>query len=254
MNNKYALIDLEPNIDTTPGLLHGGSDIIFGWTPIEIPTGACLIKTLSGTIEGTDGAAGNNIDMYLYFARSVDGVAPSSFGTENAVTVKATTLAFRKNLLGFVNLDMSSIYDGDALRAYSVLGSRTGIGSTSSDPEFASQMLQGDLKYPSTRGYQTIWVAGYGTGTFNFGTACLLNQSAQAASVPAVQITTDGTDPRNCFAAGDILIGATGGPTMEVVSTDSATTMTVKNVSEVIDDSEELVVRTPIKLRIGLEY
>ena len=46
MNRKYALVDLEPNIDTTPGTAHGTSDILFDWTPIEIPTGACSIKTI----------------------------------------------------------------------------------------------------------------------------------------------------------------------------------------------------------------
>jgi hypothetical protein len=41
---------------------------------------------------------------------------------------------------------------------------------------------------------------------------------------------------------------------MEVVSVDSATTMTVKNVSEQIDDDEELMLRSPIKIYMGLEY
>ena len=67
MNRKYALIDLEPNIDTTPGTVHGASDIVFGWQAIEIPTGACSIKTIHGIIEGTDGAAGNTHDIDLYF-------------------------------------------------------------------------------------------------------------------------------------------------------------------------------------------
>jgi hypothetical protein len=56
MNRKYALVDLEPNIDTTPGTPHGGSDILFDWTPIEIPTGACSVKTVHAIVEGTDGA------------------------------------------------------------------------------------------------------------------------------------------------------------------------------------------------------
>ena len=255
MNRKYALADLEPNIDTTPGTVHGSSDIVFGWTAIEIPTGACSVKTIHAIIEGTDGASGNTHDIFLYFARSINGVAPPTFGTENAITVKATTLAFRKNLLGFVSLDMSSIDDADVLRAYNVIGSRVGIGSTGSDPEFGLQMLQGDPKYPSTKGYQTIWVAAYGAGAFNFGTAVALNQAGnQAASTAAVQITTDGTDPRICFGPGDQLIGSTGGPTMEVVTVDGSTTMTVKTISEQIDDDEELVVRNPVKLRIGLEY
>mgnify|MGYP003660330179 CR=1 FL=1 len=261
MNRKYALADLEPNIDTTPGLLHGTSDIVFGWTAIEIPTGACSVKTIHAIVEGTDGAAGNTEDLFLYFARSINGVAPSTFGTENAVTVKATTLAFRKNLLGMVHVDFSARDDGDYLRAYNVIGDRTAAGTDNAAlaGEMYNIVLQGDPKYPSTKGYQTIWVAGYGAGAFNFGTAVVLNEGSsanQAANMTgdSVTFTTSGTDPASCFAAGDQLIGSTGGPTMEFVSRASATSMLVKNISEQVDHAEELVVRNPIKLRIGLEY
>ena len=89
----------------------------------------------------------------------------------------------------------------------------------------------------------------------DYGTDVLLNMgSNQAASTAAVQITTDGTDPRNVFQPGDIVIGHTGTVEMEVVSVDSATTMTVKNVSAQIDDDEHLILKNPLELRLGLEY
>jgi hypothetical protein len=258
MNRKYALVDLEPNIDTTPGTPHGGSDILFDWTPIEIPTGACSVKTIHAIVEGTDGASGNTHDIYLYFARSINGVAPTTFGTENAVTVKATTLAFRKNLLGFLHLDLSARDDSDFLRAYNVIGDRT--AASTDNAALAGEMynitLQGDPMYASTKGYQTIWVAGYGTGAFDFGTGVTLDQASnQAADTTGdgVQLTVAG-NPIFSFAAGDQLIGSTGGPKMEVVSVDSGTLITVKNITEQIDDTEELVVRNPLKFRIGLEY
>jgi hypothetical protein len=257
MNRKYALVDLEPNIDTTPGTPHGATDILFDWTPIEIPTGACSVKTIHAIVEGTNGASGNTHDILLYFARSINGVAPTTFGTENAVTVKATTLAFRKNLLGFLHLDLSARDDSDYLKAYNVIGDRTAAGADNNAlaGEMYNITLQGDPMYASTKGYQTIWVAGYGVGNFDFGTDVTLNQAAQAADTTGdgVQLTVAG-DPRNSFAAGDQLIGSTGGPKMEVVSTDSDVLMTVKNITEQIDDTEELVVRNPLKFRIGLEY
>jgi hypothetical protein len=259
MNRKYALVDLEPNIDTTPGTPHGGTDILFDWTPIEIPTGACSVKTVHAIVEGTDGAAGNTWDIVLYFARSINGVAPTTFGTENAITVKATTLAFRKNLLGFIHLDLSARDDSDYLRAYSVIGDRT--AATTDNTTLAGEMynitLQGDPMYASTKGYQTIWVAGYGAGTFDFGTGVTLNQADQAADTTGdgVQLTVAGAgNPENSFAAGDQLIGSTGGPKMEVVSVNSSTLITVKNITEQIDTNEELIVRNPLKFRIGLEY
>ena len=260
MNNKYALVDLEPNLDTTPGTAHGTADIIFGWTPVEIPTGACSIKSIHAIIDGTDGAAGNTFDIQLYFARSINGVEPPTFGTENAVTAKATTLAYRRNLLGYVNLDLDGSDNSDTLRAYSVIGSRSKSGNdnTTNAGEMYNIILQGDPTYASTKGYQTIWVAGYGTNTFNFGTAVTLNDASDVdADITgnSVTLTLDGSgDPRNSFAPGDQLIGSTGGPKMEVVSIASDTEMDVKNITEQIDDDEELVVRNPLKFRIGLEY
>ena len=107
--------------------------------------------------------------------------------------------------------------------------------------------------------------AGEITGNSSIGTAgnltltdVTLNQgSHQAANTTGASVTLTldgGGDPRNSFAVGDQLIGSTGGPTMEVVSITSDTEMAVKNISEQIDDDEELVVRNPLKFRIGLEY
>jgi hypothetical protein len=109
-------------------------------------------------------------------------------------------------------------------------------------------------------GYQTIFVAGIAMGAFDFGSDIQLNQVGhQAASTNAVQITVEQGgegvgDPRITFGPGDLVIGATGGPTMEVVSADSGTLMTVKNISEQIDDDEELILRQPIQLTLGFEY
>ena len=93
---QYALVECKQKLDTKPGTTHGSSDIIFDWTPIEIPTGACSIKTIHGSVEGTDGAAGNTHDIHLYVARSINGGAPPTFGTENGVNAKATTVVYKR--------------------------------------------------------------------------------------------------------------------------------------------------------------
>jgi hypothetical protein len=147
----------------------------------------------------------------------------------------------------------------DLLRAYSVIGDRTAAGTDNAAlaGEMYNITLQGDPVYPSTKGYQTIWVAGYGVGAFDFGTGVILNQDAALKDITgdSVQLTVAGDgNPENSFAAGDQLIGSTGGPKMEVVSVDSSTQITVKNITERIDEEEELVVRNPLKFRIGLEY
>ena len=85
----------------------------------------------------------------------------------------------------------------------------------------------------------------------NMGSSAVVAADMTGASVA---LTTTGTDPRNVFQPGDLIKGHTGTVTMEVVSVDGATAMTVKNVSAQIDHAEELLLQKPLKLLFGLEY
>ena len=249
--SKYSLVTIRPTVSHLFHAACGGTDVLFDWFSFEIPKGACVVKHISGTVIGIDGAAGNDDDFKLWFARSINGVAPATFGTVHAVNTATDTAAFRRNIIGFTYIDASAVDDGDALIGYNVIGSR---GEESL--EHINMMLQGDPAYPSTQGFQTIWVAAETSGAaLDFGTEVDLNMAGhQAASTAAVQITTSGTDPRKVFQPGDIVQGHTGTVTMEVVSVDSATTMTVKDVSAQIDHQEHLILQHPITLNLGLEY
>jgi hypothetical protein len=256
MISKYNLATISPDVDTS--VFHaasGGNDIMFDWTPILIPNGSCVVKSVSGTIMGTNGAAANGNDFRLYFAKSIDGAAPSSFGTAHATQGANQAAAFRRNILGALLVDMSSTDDADNLIAYNVLQSKIITAGGTSGELRQDIMLQGEANQ-TTHGYQTIYVAMDAAGSaFDFGTDVDLNQAGhQAASTAPVQITTSGTDPRLVFQPGDILGGHTGTVEMEVVSVDSATTMTVKNVTAQIDHQEQLIIKNPITLNFGLEY
>ena len=248
---KYNLVTVRPTVSHLYAEASGGTDVLFDWHAFEIPKGACLVKHISGTVMGLNGAAGNDDDFKLWFARSINGVAPTTFGTAHTTNTAAETQAFRRNIIGFTFVDASTVDDGDALIGYNVFGSR---GSESL--EQPNMMLQGDPMYASTEGYQTIWVAAEAAGSaLEFGTDVDLNMAGhQAASTAAVQITVSGTDARLAFQAGDSIVGSTGGPTMEVVTVDSDVLMTVKNVSEQIDHQEELLHKNPITLHFGCEY
>ena len=256
MISKYNLATISPDVDGSVfDDATGGTDILFDWEPMLIPNGSCVIKSLSGTIMGNNGAAANGVDFRLYFAKSIDGAAPSSFGTAHAAQGVNQAAAFRRNILGAILVDMSSTDDADNLIAYNVLQSKiTTTGGTAGDLR-QDVMLQGEANQ-TTKGYQTIYVAGEASGAaFDFGTDVALNMAGhQAASTAAVQITTDGTDPRLVFQPGDTLVGDTGTVEMEVVSVDSATTMTVKNVTAQIDNNEKIQHKNPITINFGLEY
>ena len=262
MNSKYSLITSKPTISHLFNAASGGTDILFDWQTLEIPAGTCLLKSVSGTISGHDGAANNAADMTMYFARSIDGIAPATFGTVHAATSATISAAFRRNLIGMMYFDMSDLDDGDKLVGYSVLGAKTSASADHIQDGGinAFPMLQGEPEGATTKGYQTIYYAGIAAGAaWNFGTAVALNM-ADSANVAAdttgasVALTTSGTDPRIVFQPGDLIQGSTGTVTAEVVSVDSATAMTVKNVSAQIDHAEVLMLQYPIQLHFGLEY
>ena len=259
---RKFLATVTPDLDAgaATGSAYSDNDILFGWTKFDIPNGCAELMSITATIAGTNGAAGNAHDIGLYFARAIDGVAPASFGTIHGATAATTTAAFRRNIIAFCSFVQNNMDDDDHLIGYDVYGDTGGNrnhGASRTIMQGDETPFPGDSTYSATpQGYQSLWVAGIAHGAFDFGTDVTLDQAGnQAASTAATLLTLDGTgDPRKSFQPGDILIGSTGGPTMEVVSIGGDTAMSVKNISEQIDDDEELVLQYPIRFHFGFNY
>ena len=260
ISKNKVLATISPTVDTSAfHAATGGNNIIFDWTPMLIPNGSCVIKSLSGTIMGTNGAASNDGDFRLYFAKSIDGVAPSSFGTAHADQGVNQAAAFRRNILGCLFVDMSSTDDASSLITYNIIQAKLAADGGTAGELRQDIMLQGEPNQ-TTHGFQTIYVAMDTTGAaFDFGTDVDLNMAASAnvaadTTGASVTLTTSGTDPRLVFQPGDTLGGHTNNQSMEVVSVDSAITMTVKNITAQIDHQEQLIIKNPITFNFGLEY
>ena len=260
MISKYNLATISPDFDGSvwdDGC--GGTNILFDWTEMQIPNGACVIKSVSGTIMGTNGTAANGVDIRLYFAKSINGVAPAAFGTAHADISVNAAASFRKNILGSLLIDMSAIDDADKLVAYNVISSKLAQASSTAGELRSDIMLEGEPNI-TTKGYTSIYVAAMANGAaFDFGTDVDLNMAGhQATSVAPVQITVSGTDPRLVFQAGDIIVGDAGNSAQaEIVSIDSNVLMTVKNITSTNDQithTEHLTNKNPITLNFGLEY
>ena len=245
---------VKPDISHAFAAASGGNDILFNWVPIEIPVGCVELRSLCFTLIGVNGGTGNNQDIELYFAKSINNVAPADL-TAHAASSTAIAATFRRNLIGFFAIDASeTILNGDTTYNTYQAGGKADGNDHIGDGGFTI-FLEGEPHVTRT-GFQTIYMTATAHGAAqDYGTDVDLNQAGhQAASTAAVQITTSGTDPRNVFQAGDIVIGSTGTVEMEVVSVDSATTMTVKNITDQIDHTEQLILKNPIELRLGLEY
>ena len=258
---KYYTVQVKPDMTFSPAAVYESGNILFGWTPFEIPTGTALLKSMQIMVAGTNGADGNEKDMAIYFAKSINGSAPELFGVPNATQSAQLALLDRAHYQGMVHVHASTATDGGGLVGFNMWDALNG-GDV--DNAGNSVLLTGDPSYSSTSGYMTIWMAAVSlTNSFDFGTDIQIGGGA------AVTADTTGNDvtitieqggdaagvANNSFTVGDILIGSTGGPTMEVTDmiASSATTMKVKNISEQIDDNEELVLLNPLQFTLGFE-
>jgi hypothetical protein len=276
MNSRFYQTTVRPDftVATAMGTAYSDNDCLFTWNKFHIPKGTAKLTNISGIIQGTNATAGNSHDFTLYFARTVNGVAPPRFDIIHSSMSAAFSASYRRHIIGKILIDESASTDTDHLVGYSVFNTGDFTGKVAPTIILNSDGVpfNNSLTHPSgfnyddgtstassmsetPEGYETYFVAAIAHGAFDFGTDVDLNQVGnQAASTAAVQITVDGTNPLTVFGSGDILVGETGGPTMEVVTVDSTTTMTVKNISEQIDNNEQLCFKSPIRLELGFEY
>jgi len=256
MKGKFSIVTVKPNLALLTTALTA-TDLLFDWTPIEIPRGGCSIETIQMHYAGTNGAAQTPKDIELIFAKSVNGVAPPTLGTSNgAITSTAVAVSAKPHIIGYKHLDVSTMVDtGVDLVAYNLLGSF----SAKPNPKM-NIMLEGETtSYVSTKGpgYQTVWMAGLAIeGGEDFGAGVVLD-GAQAAAVGTqtqLTVTAGGVDPGLVFAKGDEVIAQDGALVGTVVSIESNTAFTVDQVQAALADEDELCNRQPITFIFGLEY
>ena len=266
MKGKYHLVQVKPTIDLFGNTAWDAGDVLFDWYPFEIPRGGCCIKSMSVMMPGTNGAAATGIDMEIFFAKSVNGVAPTTLGdTDSAITLINAT-ACRNNIIGHKFLDASAMENSDELVGYNIW---TNTAPTAVDYTDINIVLEGEpgpyrtgnTYSATTSGYQTIWIAALTIGTPDFGTAVLLNQAGnQAVSTTAVDLVVDGTDADDVFCIGDELISfvAADGTSPAVIGTvtsiPDADSIVVDKVETAFNDDTEIVFRRPVTFNLGIEY
>ena len=159
MERKFHLATVRPTIDTLPNVaISHAKDVIFDWFPFEIPKGTAKLTDITVTYPGTNGATVAGKDITLVFARSINGTAPTSLGNSNDALTVIKTAAVRNNIIGYHELDADNLHAvGDEFIGYSVWSYSGRAGNDRNTPEI---VLQADPAYPSTQGYQTIFVAG----------------------------------------------------------------------------------------------
>ena len=255
MHGKYYLTEkIKPNIDKMGNVAFSADDVLFDWTAFEIPKGTAALRTLFATIQGTEAVAEGTRNFELYFAKSINGVAPPSLGdTNDSKNIRKTTAA-RPWIIGFHAVDASELEDqGDGLVGYNCLGN--GKATANVNLNHKPVILEGEPAYGSTEGYQTIWVAGLALGAIDWGTGCIV---AGAHSADDLTIVIDGVDADDVFAVGDTIIAFDADGSDETTIGDitavAADLITVDAAPNIIADDDEICNLSPITFQFGFEY
>jgi hypothetical protein len=259
MHGKYYLTEkIKPIVNKMGNVQFTSDDVLFDWISFEIPRGTCAVKSVFATVAGTNGAAGNDRDMDLLFAQTVNGVAPPSLGDSNDAKNVIKTIAARPWIVGYYGINGSEMGDdGDGLVSYNVLGNgRQSATNHATNPP--SLIIQGEPIADggsATQGYQTIYIAGIAQGNFDFGTGCIV---AGAHSADDLTIVIDGVDADDIFAIGDTLIAfdddGSDETTIGKVTAVAADLITVDAAPNIIADDDEICNLNPMVFRLGLEY
>ena len=216
-------------------------------------------------VQGVNGAAAAGLNMDLWFARSVNGVAPPSIAATNADSrVKANWVQCRTHIIAHKLLDATAMENADTYTLGYNVWDQTAVGDqVQNQLQPGGIMLEGDPNYAGTTpGYQSLWIAAVSTeGGEDFNTGVLIDgaQAATSKSIgSSVALVTTGTDANIVFAVGDEVMAfdedGSGPAKVGTVLAVSANLLTVDYVEEAIGDDDELLLRAPFTFNFGLEY
>ena len=252
MISKYNLATISPDVDGSVfDDALGGSDIVFDWTPMLIPSGSCVIKSVGGTIMGTNGAAQNDADFRLYFAKSINGAAPSTMGDVNA----AQTACF----------DLKDHYVGSAiLESTAATGTISGtafhVVYHGSDNSVTGGGLPLIIDLDSTSGtnvgYDKLYVMGFQMDARHYSTGVIFDGTVDASTDQSTTVTVKTVDATKIFSVGDqVYVHDIDSPIPGTLTKVEATTLTFSEANTTVDitDDDEAMNANPIRLKLGFE-
>jgi len=217
-------------------------DTLFDWTAFTIPRSGRLIG-VTAIVNGEDGVAQTMKDIELVFAKSINGVAPTTIGKPNTT---ATTVGLARSIIGGVSIDKDTgVLGTDCI---TILQTIEGGADRNGSP---CLVLHGETLNPQGT-EQTIYVAGIvNGGELDFSTG--VKPTAQATTSTDT-IAVDGVDPRLCFSVGDTVYTNTDDTPLGTVKSLGANEIVLNaNLAAQVEDNEEIVNANPIRLIFHFE-
>ena len=225
MYNKYFTVEVKPPIDAD--LLNAAAladdDVIFSWTPFEVPKGSSRLLNVTARVAGTDGTAQHQ-PFQLLFARcavnATSGVLtnPPSMGEYNTV---ATAINSLRQIIGGIKVEAID-YMCQSLVGCSIASTGNSVAANGSNVDMVltpnAEHSHGHSRYSLdvtdilgtagdvvtvTPGYDVLWVAGIACGAFDF--ASTVTTDGEVAAGSTTTIHTDTKDANLVFSVGDVI-------------------------------------------------
>ena len=253
MINKYFSVDVAPTIPAS--LQHAafsGGDVLFDWTPFQIPKGSSALHSVAALVrpKGNAAASGNNIGFYLIFSKT----NTQSLGVVNSATLQRPSDDF----LGVVEFEVEN-YGHSNMSSTHVATMGKASNSGRDNPVI---VLTGDPDSGDNIGYDTLYVAAIATGVFDFTSINVINDADINTTTPtAIVMAGADMDVRQHFIAGDILHSENDILLGTVDTIDAAATgpinLTVATSgagdSTTVADGDTIYSLSPVKLKLSFE-
>ena len=269
MQGKYFTVEVKPDIDgdlLATAALAGDDDVIFSWTPFEVPKGSSKLLNVTARVAGADGAAQHHPFQLLFAKSKIDVTTgsmsnPPSMGEFNTV---ATAINSKNYILGSVSIEAID-YGGASLVGCSVASTGNSIAANGSNINMVltpsgtehAEYLNGSTVTTVTPGKDILWIAGIANGAMQFSSTVTSDGTVLAAGTT---VHTDTKDANLVFSVGDVIQEADNTVIGTVTNMSSPTGTDVDiTVDRTVGDGEALAdgiviyPRNPITLELSFE-
>lgn len=271
MINKYFTVEVKPEIDANllnAAALASDDDVIFTWTPFEVPKGSCRLLNVTARVASNDGTAQHH-PFQLFFAKSRLNAssghieAPTTIGNFNdAVTSQKSV----NQILGGIKIETID-YMCQSLVGDSIASTGNSVAANGSNvtmvltPEGtpADKYWDGSDWVAITPGYDVLWVAGVACGAMQFASTVQTDDASELGIVAgATSFHTDTKDANLVFSVGDKIQELDNTIIGTIAEIGSATGTDVDITLEAplengIDDGVKIYHRTPVRLVLSFE-
>ena len=287
MYNKYFTVEVKPPIDAdllNAAALASDDDVIFSWTPFEVPKGSSRLLNVTARVAGTDGTAQHQ-PFQLLFARSAinatSGVMtnPPSIGEYNTV---ATAIKSLRQIVGGIKIEAID-YMCASLVGCSIASTGNSVAANGSNVDMvltpSAEHSHGHASYALdatdilgtagdivtiTPGYDVLWVAGIACGAFDFAST-VQTDTGETYPISATTIHTDTKDANLVFSIGDVIQEVDNTIIGTITAIDTASTADVDltvdrgetgketRTAQTLADGVKIYHRHPITLELSFE-